>query len=48
MVTIRAERTDVARGVMDEPVSFHLILAFKALPTLTPGATRNRAVVRAS
>ena len=47
MFSIGTERTDVAGGIVDEAVSYHLVLAFESLAALTSWAAFDVAVVRA-
>lgn len=42
----RTKRTDVARAIMDKPMSNHLILALEAFASLTPRTAPDWAVVR--
>jgi len=46
VVSIRAKRTDVARGFMDKAMPDHLVFALKTFATLAAGTSFDRAIVR--
>lgn len=45
MLLTRAEWTDISRGIVNEPVSNHLIFTFEPLPTNTSRAAFNWTIV---
>lgn len=46
MLAVRTERAYVAGRVVDEAVTYHLVLALEAFAAFGAWASRNRAVVR--
>ena len=45
VLSIRTERTNISRRIMDKSMSYHLVLPFEALATFTSRATFHTAVM---